>query len=479
MARSRFANVFLPLLLILAAGCHHEVATSSAPPPNLAQLALSDIALFFTANVGQTSRAQIVTLTNNGTAVLTLSSIKLTDRTSYAMTSTCGATLAPSASCALTITFKPSSDSKPGADFPATIIITDNDPQTPHTIRINGTGTNATSAAVPAAQSQTPVTYTLYTFPQTDKSATPLYALINGAQKSIDMTMYALEDLTFTSDLLAACKRGVTVRVILDQNNEKSGNTSAFNELNSQPNAQSNCSAVWANKAFQATHEKSFVIDGTQAAIMSLNLQPQYYTTTRDFAMIENDPPDVAAIESTFNADFAAGTTSTGTSGASDFSYTPALGDNLIWSPTTAQTAMVSLITNAKKTLLIENEELATSATAILTALETACKSGVQVQVAMVNNTSYATSFAAITKAGCSVHTYPNTTTGFYIHAKAVVADYGLSTQNAYMGSINYSSASMNSNRELGMYVTDPASITSLHDTMLADYNGGTAYAAK
>jgi cardiolipin synthase A/B len=97
----------------------------------------------------------------------------------------------------------------------------------------------------------------------------------------------------------------------------------------------------------------------------------------------------------------------------------------------------------------------------------------------MVNNTSYATSFAAITKAGCSVHTYPDSTTGFYIHAKAVVADYGLSTQNAYLGSINYSSASMNSNRELGMYVTDPASITSLHDTILADYNGGTAYAAK
>jgi phosphatidylserine/phosphatidylglycerophosphate/cardiolipin synthase-like enzyme len=140
---------------------------------------------------------------------------------------------------------------------------------------------------------------------------------------------------------------------------------------------------------------------------------------------------------------------------------------------------MVSLITNAKKTLLIENEELATSATTILTALETACKNGVQVQLAMVNNTDYAAGFTAITNAGCSIHTYPNTTTGFYIHAKAVVADYGLPTQNAYMGSINYSNASMNSNRELGMFVTDAATITSIHDTMLADYNGGTPYTAK
>ena len=470
MARSR-ANALFALLFILATGCHHDVATSSTPPPDLAQLALSDIALSFTTPVGQASRPQTVTLTNTGTAALALSRINLSDTANYAMASTCTSTLAPSASCTLTITFKPPSDSKPAADFPATIIISDNDPQTPHTIRINGTATDATSAAVPAAQSPS-VTYTLYTFPQPDKSATPLYALINAAQKSIDMTMYALEDPTFTSDLLAACKRNVTVRVILDQNNEKSGNTSAFTQLNAQPN----CTAVWANKAFEATHEKSFVIDGTQAAIMSLNLQPQYYTTTRDFAIIENDPPDVAAIEATFNADFAAGTTASGTSGASDFSYTPGLGDNLIWSPTTAQTAMVSLIANAKKTLLIENEELASSATAILSALETACKNGVQVQLAMVNNTSYATSFAAITKAGCSVHTYPDTTTGFYIHAKAVVADYGLSTQNAYMGSINYSNASMNSNRELGMYVTDAATVTSIHDTMLADYNGGTPY---
>jgi phosphatidylserine/phosphatidylglycerophosphate/cardiolipin synthase-like enzyme len=326
-----------------------------------------------------------------------------------------------------------------------------------------------------ALSTSAPITYTLYTFPETDKSITPLYALVNGAQKSIDMTMYALEDTTFTSDLLAACKRGVTVRVILDQNNEKSGNTSAFTQLNSQPN----CTAVWANKAFEATHEKSFVVDGVRAAIMSLNLQSQYYSSTRDFAVLENDPADVTAIQATFNADFAAGTPSSGAAGPSDFSYTPGLGDHLIWSPTTAQTAMVNLIANAKKTVLIENEELASSAAVILSALETACKDGVQVQLAIVDNTSYESSFTAIENAGCSVHTYPDTTTGFYIHAKAVVADFGLSTQNAYIGSINYSSASMNSNRELGMFVTDAAAITSLHDTMLADYNGGTPYAAK
>jgi len=37
------------------------------------------------------------------------------------------------------------------------------------------------------------LTYTLYAFPESDNLVTPLYALVNSAQHTIDMTMYALE----------------------------------------------------------------------------------------------------------------------------------------------------------------------------------------------------------------------------------------------------------------------------------------------
>ena len=126
------------------------------------------------------------------------------------------------------------------------------------------------------------------------------------------MTMYELVDTTFSGDLVAACNRGVKVRVILDQNNEKSYNLPAYTQLNAAPN----CSAVWANIAFQATHQKSFVLDGTQAVVMSLNLTTRYYATSRDFALLTNDAADIAAIQATFNADFAAGTPPSGTRGA-------------------------------------------------------------------------------------------------------------------------------------------------------------------
>ncbi len=438
-----------------ASGSPQEVSLSGTATAPQAMLTSSSMN-FPTTKEGTQSAAMSVTLTNSGNATLNIASIVLggANASDFSETTTCGATLAANADCTISATFTPAAASSYGA----TIAVTDNASGSPQTISLSGTGTASS------------VAYTFYVFPEADNKVTPLYALINNAQTSIDMTMYALEDTTFSGDLAAACNRGVTVRVILDQNDEKSGNTPAFNQLN----AVNHCSAVWANKAFEATHEKSFIIDGAQVAIMSLNLQSQYYSTTRDFAMLENDATDIAAIEATFNADYAAGTTSTGTAGASDFSYQPGAGYDLIWSPTTAQADMLGLINNAQATLLVENEEM--GASNIVSALESACRRGVTVHIAMVSDSSYDSNFAALLSAGCFVNLYPDTETGFYIHAKAVVADYGLSTQNVYMGSINYSNASMDNNRELGMYISDPASVETLNTTMSADYAGGTPY---
>jgi hypothetical protein len=325
------------------------------------------------------------------------------------------------------------------------------------------------SWALPITSNATPqLTYTLYAFPEADNSVTPLYAFINSAQHTIDMTMYELQDTTFTADLVAACTRGVKVRVILSSGTVKSNNAPAYAQLNA---AGSNCSAVYSNTAFTYTHQKTITVDNTQTAIMSLNLQTQYYSTTRDFAMIENDAADIAAIEATFAQDYAAA----GTNSSADFNYPAPPGDDLIWSPTTAQAAMTSIIANAKSTLLIENEEMASSASYIISALATACQNGVTVHIAMEYSSDYVSGFNTLKTAGCKLSTY-NNPNGFYIHAKAVVADYGLPTQKVYMGSINYSNGSMNLNRELGVYIADPASVQFLNATMASDYAGGTPY---
>lgn len=84
-------------------------------------------------------------------------------------------------------------------------------------------------AAAPATPvSAAAATYTLFTEP--NQGFSPVYDLINGAKTSIDLTMYELEDSTAEKDLAAAEKRGVDVRVILDQR-EESDNSAAYNYL--------------------------------------------------------------------------------------------------------------------------------------------------------------------------------------------------------------------------------------------------------
>src|SRR6185437_6863632 len=70
------------------------------------KLTLSTTRLTFSSQtVGTTSAAQMVTLTNSGTATLTISGISASG--DYAQTNTCGASLAAGTNCSLSVTFTP------------------------------------------------------------------------------------------------------------------------------------------------------------------------------------------------------------------------------------------------------------------------------------------------------------------------------------------------------------------------------------
>ena len=297
--------------------------------------------------------------------------------------------------------------------------------------------------------------YTLVTEP--DQGLSPIYSLISSAKKTIDMTMYELTDTQAEQLLAQAASSGVTVRVILDQNLEKKNNTAAYNYLSSN-----GVQVHWANSTYSATHQKTITVDGATTAIMTLNLTSQYYSTSRDFAVIENDPNDIAAIEATFNADF------------QNSSITPANGDDLGWSPTNSQAAILAVINAAQHTLLVENEEM--SDTNIINALLAAAQRGVLVQVAMTNTgNEYASEFGQLVGAGVEVSTYASTAS-LYIHAKVILADYGSPGAQVFVGSENFSTASLTRNRELGLTLTDPAILQSLAAAITSDLNGGTAW---
>jgi phosphatidylserine/phosphatidylglycerophosphate/cardiolipin synthase-like enzyme len=270
------------------------------------------------------------------------------------------------------------------------------------------------------------------------------------------MTMYALEDTTMEKLLAQAAADGVTVRVILDQDNEKSNNQAAYTYLTSH-----GVQVHWANTAYTYTHQKTITVDGATTSIQTLNLQSQYYSTSREFAIIETDANDIAAIESTFNADFV------------NAAVTPATGDDLVWSPTNSQTSILGVINGAKTSLMVENEEMADSA--VTSALEAAAKRGVKVTIIMTANSSYTTALTALKKAGAKIGTYA-ANASLYIHAKVILADYGKSTAKVFIGSENFSSTSLTQNRELGLIISDTAVMKSINTTLSSDYSGATPF---
>jgi hypothetical protein len=141
----------------LAAGSTHsytvvafDAAGNQSPPSATAsattQTALAPVAQLSPSSLNfgsvkrrTTSAPQRVTLTNSGTAVLTIASIAIAGANpgDFAIAvRTCGGTLAPAASCTVDVTFRPTARKTRSA----TLAIADNAAGSPHSVALTGTG---------------------------------------------------------------------------------------------------------------------------------------------------------------------------------------------------------------------------------------------------------------------------------------------------------------------------------------------------
>jgi hypothetical protein len=105
---------------------------------------------FAATPVGTTTAAQTVTIKNSGTATLNLTSetITGTNATSFIESAnTCGATLTASASCAVSVEFKPAAT----GTLTAALSIVDNAVGSPQSVSLTGTGTAPAVSLTPAS----------------------------------------------------------------------------------------------------------------------------------------------------------------------------------------------------------------------------------------------------------------------------------------------------------------------------------------
>jgi phosphatidylserine/phosphatidylglycerophosphate/cardiolipin synthase-like enzyme len=180
------------------------------------------------------------------------------------------------------------------------------------------------------------------------------------------------------------------------------------------------------------------------------------YSGTRDFVVLDTNPADVAAIVATFDADFAGK------------AIHPPVGSDLVWSPTNAQNAALWVIDGAKRTLAIENEQM--NDPAVTSALAAAARRGVRVEITMTADPEWRQALGELAQVGAHIRLYANSNGVLYVHAKAIVADAGQRDERALVGSQNFSVASLNYNRELGVITSDPAVVALLSTTLASDY---------
>lgn len=274
-----------------------------------------------------------------------------------------------------------------------------------------------------------------------------LIAAIRGATTSVHMTMYILTNDDVVSALAHAKGQGCDVRVVLDP----SYNSSAYDDL-----VDLDIDVVWSPPAFVYTHQKTVIVDGDEAWIMTANASNSGLESNREFLAVDTDPTDVADAEAVFEADYAGST------------Y-PTYDGRLVLSPLNSRDRLEGLIDAATTSILVEDEEFTDDD--IAAQLAAKAQAGVDVRMVLGDGTMYSSQDDAVHAAqagGARVVVVGDP----YIHAKAIVID-GV---EAYVGSENLSWNSLENNRELGVIFADPDEVATVQSTVEGDFATGVDY---
>ena len=147
--------------------------SSSNPGASLSPTSLT----FGSQTVGTTSAAQTVTVSNTGSATLTITSIVASG--DFAETDNCGSSLVASGNCTISVTFTPTaSGTRTGS-----LSVTDNASGSPQTVNLTGTG--AAAGTPGASLSPTSLTFGSQTVGTTSAAQTVTLSNTGGATLSI------------------------------------------------------------------------------------------------------------------------------------------------------------------------------------------------------------------------------------------------------------------------------------------------------
>ena len=187
-----------------ATGSPQAVAlTGTGVAPLTVSLSPTSLA-FASTTVGSTTAAQVVTVKNTGTAVVTLTSetITGTNATSFLKSATtCGTTLAAGASCTVSVEFKPAA----AGALTGNLSVADNATGSPQTVALTGTGT------APLAVSLSPTSLAFASTTVGSTTAAQLVTVKNTGTATVTLTSETIAGTNATSFLKSATTCGTTL----------------------------------------------------------------------------------------------------------------------------------------------------------------------------------------------------------------------------------------------------------------------------
>lgn len=285
-------------------------------------------------------------------------------------------------------------------------------------------------------------------------------AALGAAKKSIDLEVYQLQDPAINAALIAAQKRGVKVRVMLEPRTVGSANYDLEVKKLSAAGIEVKATPPRFDGSHNVDHAKFMVVDGQELLFGTGNLVRSGLGgnvagefDNRDLWIEDGRAKSVSEGRSLFEADWNRQDTS-----ALRF-------QNLVLTPDNADQRILDLVGGAKKRCYVYNQSL--SDPKVIAALVAAKARGVDVRVLLGYQPGFGgqppkndAALKQLQRAGIRADYY----TRNYLHGKAIVAD-----DRAFVGSQNFTNGGLGANRELGEILDDAGVVSQVAALFLGD----------
>ncbi|NVP17808.1 phosphatidylserine/phosphatidylglycerophosphate/cardiolipin synthase family protein [Candidatus Gracilibacteria bacterium] len=268
---------------------------------------------------------------------------------------------------------------------------------------------------------------------------------IEKSKEKVYIEVYMFTENRIKTALIKAKKRGIDIKIILEKDPYMaySINDKTYNELK-----KNNIDVVWSNtKNYSLNHSKMLIIDD-EVILSTGNLTYSTFTQNRDLFVFIKDEKILNDFLKIFDYDF---------NGIKNYIE----NENIVISPDNSRIKIEKLFESAKNDIKIYMQYL-NDEKMNKKLIELKKKNNLQIQVVIAETSVNNDITKSLLKAGIEIKKIPK----YKMHSKAILID----NETIFIGSVNFSSYSLDKNRELGILTKDKQLIMDFLSVFKTDF---------